>query len=198
MDLCSATNDENKKKKKTTSADHWRSVLILVPARLGGEHFNTVYSPIIRDLLQLPYCLGIIGGKPRHSLYFVGFQDDKLIYLDPHYCQKSIDINDPDFLLDSFHCHTPLKVSLHSIDPSCSIGFYLKTRHEFDDFVEGVEQLRADSSNYPIFVLAKGRNIQSEATACERSEKLLRMQYHLVDMKGNVQKVINTEEFVLL
>ena len=180
-------------------SSNWRSVLIMVPVRLGGDCFNPSYSSYLKEILSLPYCLGIIGGKPRHSLYFVGFQDDKLVYLDPHYCQRTIDVTESNFALDTYHCLTPRKVSLLSIDPSCAIGFYVKSRRELDEFVDCIEQLleqTQQASDYPIFVLSKGKNDQNEPQM-ELPDKVLRMKYRLVDSKGNVQKV-RTEEFVLI
>ena len=76
----------------------------------------------LQSLLTLDHCVGIIGGKPKHSVYFVGFQgmdsvitanllvlissppllyspatEDKLLHLDPHYCQPTVSIAGEDF-----------------------------------------------------------------------------------------------------
>lgn len=34
--------------------------------------------------------MGILGGKPNFALYFVGYQGDHLIFLDPHYVQDAL------------------------------------------------------------------------------------------------------------
>ena len=34
----------------------------------------------------------MIGGRPNHALYFIGVVGNELIYLDPHICQNSIDL----------------------------------------------------------------------------------------------------------
>ena len=52
----------------------WRALLLLIPVRLGGEVLNPVYTPAIQTILANDMCLGIIGGKPKHSVFFVGFQ----------------------------------------------------------------------------------------------------------------------------
>ena len=52
----------------------WKSVIIFVPVRMGGIDLNPIYNDCIYSLLMDDLCIGIIGGRPKHALYFVGFQ----------------------------------------------------------------------------------------------------------------------------
>uniref|UniRef100_A0A0K0CZ27 Cysteine protease n=1 Tax=Angiostrongylus cantonensis TaxID=6313 RepID=A0A0K0CZ27_ANGCA len=68
----------------------WRPLLLLVPLRLGLTSINRCYLPAIEEFFKLDSCVGIIGGRPNHALYFIGIAGDRLIYLDPHYCRPSV------------------------------------------------------------------------------------------------------------
>lgn len=41
----------------------------------------------LKQILEWKQSVGIIGGHHSSSLYFIGYQDDNLIYLDPHTIQ---------------------------------------------------------------------------------------------------------------
>lgn len=137
----------------------WRSIIVLVPMRLGGEQLNSVYIPCVKGMLSHPNCIGVIGGRPRHSLFFLGWQGEKVIYLDPHYVQEAVDVGTQDFPLESFHCSWPRKMSFFKMDPSCTIGFYCKTEDEFEQFVKDVKLLAVPMESrheYPVFLVSEG------------------------------------------
>lgn len=149
------------------NGDKWKSLVILVPVRLGAEKFNYLYAPCLTTLLSHENCIGIIGGRPKHSLYFVGYQDDKLIHLDPHYCQEMVDVDAREFPVHSFHCRSPRKMNLSKMDPSCCIGFYCRTSSDFFNFVTSVQPYLIPPSRhglsieYPMFVFSEGRSSEA-------------------------------------
>lgn len=54
--------------------DWTSSLLLCVPLRLGTERVNPIYVTALKTFLAHKSCVGVIGGKPKHSLYFIGFQ----------------------------------------------------------------------------------------------------------------------------
>lgn len=104
----------------------------------------------------------------------MGYQDDKLIHLDPHYCQDFVEVNSESFPLSSFHCKSPRKMKIPKMDPSCCLGFLISSRQDYDRFEHNIQQylvpvqnfmkrekqIQTDHKlmfNYPMFVFDAGR-----------------------------------------
>lgn len=49
---------------------------------------NERYPPQLATILSFPQSVGIVGGRPGASLYFVGVQGGAVMYLDPHEVQE--------------------------------------------------------------------------------------------------------------
>ncbi|XP_042234009.1 cysteine protease ATG4D-like isoform X2 [Homarus americanus] len=161
--------DSSEPFKQCAKCDNWRSVLIMVPVRLGGEALNPIYAPCLYSLFTHELCVGIIGGRPKHSLYFVGFQEDSLIHLDPHLCQDAVMVTQPHFSLSSYHCSSPRKMALSRMDPSATLGFYCHSRTDFLRLMEELPELitpKQPGFEYPIFEFLDGRC--EDTDACTR------------------------------
>ena len=77
----------------------WRTHLpVLVHKPLAPAHstkhssavvqIDQRYVPQLQAVLSWPHSMGIVGGRPASSLYFVGHLTDQLVFLDPHESQQ--------------------------------------------------------------------------------------------------------------
>jgi cysteine protease ATG4 len=48
---------------------------------------NSVYIAQLQAVLTWRQSIGIVGGRPSSSLYFIGYQHEHVLYLDPHEVQ---------------------------------------------------------------------------------------------------------------
>ncbi|KAJ1668010.1 hypothetical protein EV178_000944 [Coemansia sp. RSA 1646] len=141
----------------------WQPLLLLVPVRLGLSRLNLGYIPKIKTLFQIPQSVGLVGGKPSRSFYFIGRQGDNLFYLDPHVTRQHVPLSRSgngenggvehcDLISDSgsdtsdfelfdlpeteeYHTTHICSMPIHRLDPSMLLGFLFNTEAEWDTFV---------------------------------------------------------------
>ncbi|XP_076121616.1 cysteine protease atg4da [Alosa pseudoharengus] len=177
----------------------WRSLILMVPVRLGGDALNPAYTESVKRLLRLECCIGIIGGRPKHSLYFVGFQDEQLVYLDPHYSQSTVEISQEDFPLESFHCKAARKMAFSRMDPSCAVGFYARSQQDFETLCVLVSAaLNAEKDKYPMFTFVEGQRMEEGDDG--QSEKSFFSDVCIFSQRkaSSASQSSSTDEFVLL
>ncbi|KIJ45041.1 hypothetical protein M422DRAFT_46858 [Sphaerobolus stellatus SS14] len=107
-DVYAASHDDGTRKRATRSKWGNRAVLVLVGIRLGIDGVNPIYYEGVKSLFTFPQSVGIAGGRPSSSYYFVGTQADTLFYLDPHHTRPTIVFQDPPGNDDA---HIPVKKS---------------------------------------------------------------------------------------
>jgi hypothetical protein len=62
--------------------------LCVTPRSPRAPQVNERYLPQLAAVLAFPQSVGIVGGRPGSSLFFVGVQDRAVLYLDPHEVQE--------------------------------------------------------------------------------------------------------------
>lgn len=134
-----------------------RPVLILIGIRLGLDGVHPMYHDSVKATFSFPHSVGISGGRPSSSYYFVGYQGNSLFYLDPHHVRSTVPFKhpppgheeDPDWWnqvyseqeLSTFHNDRPRRMPMKSLDPSMLLGFLVQDEESFNDFVSRVNGL---------------------------------------------------------
>jgi len=122
----------------------FRPILFMVPVRLGEETIQECYYPFIRYFLAYKLSVGIIGGRKGSSYYLLGFQENNIFYLDPHYIHPSPQsAND----LSMYSCTIPSVVPVSDLDPSMAFGILCSTEKEVEHFFSSIESLNLNFSD---------------------------------------------------
>ncbi|KAH3760454.1 glycoside hydrolase family 43 protein [Pelomyxa schiedti] len=128
---------------------HSCSLFILIPIRLGLEQISDCYIEGLKLCLRLPQSVGIIGGRPRQSLYFLGYQDDQLIFLDPHIVQS---FTPEPFTTETYHCPFPQLIDIRDIDPTLALGFYCHTLEDMNNLLDMLYEIQKATANPIVWV----------------------------------------------
>ncbi|KAL2135670.1 hypothetical protein VTI74DRAFT_7351 [Chaetomium olivicolor] len=130
--------------------EEFHPTLILVCTRLGIDKINQVYEQALISTLQMEQSIGIAGGRPSSSHYFVGVQGQWLFYLDPHHPRPLLPYreNPADYTAEELDsCHTRRLRHLHveDMDPSMLIGFLIKDEDDWDVWKSAVKHVQGKS-----------------------------------------------------
>ncbi|CAG8533380.1 7841_t:CDS:10 [Ambispora gerdemannii] len=154
-------NEVYKAARNNQNHQEFQSVLILVAIRLGINKLNPLYYDALKAFFRFPESVGIAGGKPSSSYYFIGTQGDDLFYLDPHHSRPVIDLKDIDEFTDeelaTFHCDALRKIHISQLDPSMLLGFYCRNAQEFEAFCERIAR-----THKPVFTIADEEPVYSD------------------------------------
>ena len=139
------------------ATDSFHPLIVLIPLRLGVDRLNAAYLPSLLSCFQYPQSLGMLGGRPRTSFYFIGVQDERLLYLDPHSVQPALPhsshlLREADCA--SFHTERVCSIPATAIDPSLAIGFYLRT---WDDWTQLADHARSMEEHDPVYAVVRVR-----------------------------------------
>jgi cysteine protease ATG4 len=129
--------------------------LILIPVMLGIEKINPQYIPVLLKCFEIKNNVGIIGGKPRQSLYFIGKKEDDIFFLDPHII-KNASLYDDIKIQDNDNIRY---IDVYNIDPCMLLCFLIETK---DDFIE-----------FKFDVMSKLNNGEFSLFTIENKEKII-------------------------
>lgn len=120
-------------KKKIIGKIKKKKILLCCSVKFGNNNLNINHLNILKKILSFDKNLGFIGGENKSSYYFVGFKDNKLLYLDPH------DINtykeDLDLKLEERIPNRLNEIDYKNIKETMTFCFYLENENKFNELV---------------------------------------------------------------
>lgn len=111
----------------------WKPLLLIIPLRLGLSDINPIYIPALKRCFEIVGSCGMIGGRPNQALYFIGYVDDEVLFLDPHTTQRSgavgqkTSADESDFD-ETFHHKYAGRINFQQMDPSLAVVSRYKMR----------------------------------------------------------------------
>lgn len=115
-----------------------KALIIVISLRLGLAQIEPEYLHTLKTCFNYPQCVGILGGKPKFALYFVGYQSDQFIFLDPHYVQDVIgnysELKSEEKRNTYKYLGEARKISIENLDPCIGIGFVLRNGNDLKQF----------------------------------------------------------------
>lgn len=114
-------------------------VLLLLGVKLGINAVNEYYWDDVKRILASKFSVGIAGGRPSSSLYFIGYQGNELLYFDPHTPQPSLQSNATNAFYETCHTTSFGKLHISGLDPSMLIGFLLCGEDQWLQWKEKVQ-----------------------------------------------------------
>jgi hypothetical protein len=117
----------------------FQPIMILVGTRLGIDRVNPVYWEALKASLQMPQSLGIAGGRPSSSHYFIGVQGNNYFYLDPHSTRPALPFHEHPSAytvedIESCHTRRLRRLNITEMDPSMLIAFLIKDENDWHDW----------------------------------------------------------------
>ena len=132
-----------------------KPVLVMVSVMLGMNNIAKTYFGAVHECLGHPMSVGIVGGKPKKSMYFFASQKETLFMLDPHYVQPAFTS------LSSVgqFAGTMDWIPMAEADSSMLACFLIEpTEDAVESWAAWVETVLPTLSEYPMFCISRRKN----------------------------------------
>ncbi len=84
--------EEEAKGEENTVQVTEEATVIFVSCALGLKSPEPTYLDRLKELFDFPQLIGVMGGRTSEALFFVGYQGDNFVFLDPHFVQVKCDL----------------------------------------------------------------------------------------------------------
>ena len=144
--------------------------IIFVSVRHGLYLLDDGMYKEVFKIFDIETNIGFIGGNNTKAFYFIGKCDKNIIYLDPHYVQETISLNNLS-TISAYESYIPKDIyymPINELSPSFTIGFAVNNMKNFkllmkkltssDYFINQEKNIPNNMIHNPLFVV-KNKNL---------------------------------------
>lgn len=147
----------------------WKPLLLIIPLRLGITDINPLYVPALKRCLELDSSCGMIGGRPNQALYFLGYVDDEVLYLDPHTTQRTGAVAQKTAAAEqdydeTYHQKHAARLNFSAMDPSLAVCFLCKTSDSFESLLTKLKEEVLSLCSPALFEISQTRAVDWDTT----------------------------------
>ena len=114
--------------------------VLFISLRLGLDEIDPDYIPCLKLVFNnVKNNIGFVCGKGHYAYYFIGITGNKLLYLDPHVCQKAVDPSIDNG--DSYIVKKIYMVNIEKISSQMTFGFSFNKGQDILEFIQNVMSL---------------------------------------------------------
>ena len=114
--------------------------VLFISLRLGLNEIETSYIDCLKIVLtNVKNNIGFVCGKGHYAYYFIGRTKHKLLYLDPHVCQKAVDPSIDNG--DSYIVKKIFTVNFEKISSQMTFGFSFNKGQDILEFIQSVREI---------------------------------------------------------
>jgi cysteine protease ATG4 len=130
--------------------------LILASIRTGiSDRIHQQAWITFGHLLRSKHCVGIVGGSPKRSYYFIGIESERAIYLDPH-VETQPAFKDEQTTGRCYETNaTIMALEWKRIDASMVVGFYLRDETDWRSLTHHLNEVKRTGGAQLISVCEK-------------------------------------------
>ena len=131
-----------------------KKCIIFISVRHGGlQNIEEGMEDAVLKFFEFENNIGILGGKKSRALYFIGKCDRDLIFLDPHYVQKAVDVNEILYGdgIQTFKPQNIYHINVSEMSPIFTLGLVCRNTNEFTVMIQKIEKMIKTSKENPLF-----------------------------------------------
>ncbi|KAG9659143.1 putative cysteine protease atg4, partial [Aureobasidium melanogenum] len=154
----------------------FQPTLILLGTMLGIRGVTPSYREAIKAALRLPQSVGIAGGRPSSSHYFVGTQADHLFYLDPHTTRPLLPTSPSEVDIASCHTRRLRLIPLEEMDPSMLLGFLIRNEEDWTNWKATIDATPPTGTKSIIHVYKEEPSLSGDTTEADYERAVAEVQ----------------------